>query len=174
MLLAVAVVALILSRFYPRVYVSTQIRVSGAGSASTHASVVRSQLILAQVVNHHPKVREMAAGDPVSWLARHIHAEAIENGVLEIRMSGFPKDREKLRQAVDAVAEEYIDFFRSTYESTSEETLALLQKAHDEVRQEDPSNTELLGKIAQRIADLKNRSPPPTAEIIKRDSGWGR
>lgn len=178
LLVAMALISLVLSRFYPRVYASVEVKVNGAGPMATHARIVRSHIVMSRVVDDHPQVAEMSEGDPVSWLAARVRVKALGSDTLKIRMNGFPKDRRRLRQTVDAVATAYIDFLDANHRDVSDEVLTVLRDAHDEAQTNSPLDTELLKTLAQRITavetNFKNNPPPPRPRVIKRESGWGR
>ena len=178
-LIAVAVLCFTLSRFYPRVYVLVRLDVGATNQteATTISMVARSQTLLTAAVAQHPEIADLTEGDPINWLQIHVEALPTDDNMVEIRMSGFPKDRKRLQAGVDIVAEQLINFLDDV-RNGSEKELAQLQKTYDEKRGEAIQDEQVLAAITQRIqkiqSELERRPAPPKAKVIERATGRGR
>ncbi|MFT7642969.1 MAG: hypothetical protein ACI9G1_004732 [Pirellulaceae bacterium] len=177
LLIVFLVVAIVLSRFYPRVHATVQIKVADPGQLDVHCMIVRSNLVLSRATSINWKSIALMDGDRIQWLENNIEAHAVGKDTMEIRVVGYPKDREQLQSIVDAVAKSYIKFIDSQ-RSTESQILTEMQAAYNSVKQEEPSNTQLLTAIDNQIKSLKQniaKNPPPAKpRIVKRESKMGR
>jgi len=168
-----------LSRFYPRTYALVRLDVGATNEteANTISMVARSQTVLRATVAQHPEIAHLTDGDPINWLRIHVEALPTDDNMVEIRMSGFPKDRRRLQAGVDTVAEQLI-IFLDDVQSGSEKELAQLQKMYDEKRGDALQDEQVLAEISQRIqkiqSELERHPAPPKAKVIERATGWGR
>jgi hypothetical protein len=166
------VTCLILSRFYPRRYASVEIEIP----AMTTATVPTYQALCHHVVS---------SDTHTSVLNDQVQVQHLGGDILEFRISGRPKDRHRMREIVDTLADEYVDFLNKMHGSDLEEGITLLQKEYDELNQSDVQTKGesyrikrdlILRKLEERIEELQERQErlPAPAKVIRRKTGWGR
>ena len=188
------VVCVILSRFYPRVYVSTKIQIPGmaATTASSHRAIVLSDRVLSGVATRYPQINQLAGVATPSWIRVNVEVRHTEKDILEIRMSGHPGDRHRMQGLVDAIAEQYIDFLTPLTGRVSKITIAELEMKRlrlksslDEFKRPGEiegmtDNQELLQtrqamlqSITAQIEELKanQQNSPPSPKVIESSSG---
>ncbi len=194
------VVCLILSRFYPRIFASAEVQVPTMARAAipTYLQLVRTNPILSAVLTRHPEFTEIAGVETETWIRTRLDVNHVEKDILEIRMSGRPNERERLQELVDAIAREYVSFLTELTYDTSDEALATLQGAYEELRIQEAQTTSLpqesieepvgiskhgdaesirrqqmMQKIAskiQRLKEMQKQTPAPP-KVIRSSSG---
>lgn len=197
----VTIACVVLSQFYPRVYVATKVQIPGmtATTAPTYREVVLSNRLLSGVATRCPQINQLAGIATPSWLRANIEVRHTQKDILEIRMSGRPADRDRMQGLINAIAEEYVDFLTPLTGRVSNVTIATLEfqrrqlkSSLDELELPDEtegttSNQELLEMRAQlqarlavrlesmtaRIEELKakQQKAPPSPKVIGTSSG---
>jgi hypothetical protein len=198
--LLVTIASVVLSQFYPRVYVSTQVQIPGmtATTAPTYREVVLSNRVLSGAATRYPQINQLAGIATPSWLRANIEVRHMEKDILDIRMAGRPSERDRMQGLVNAIAEEYVDFLTPLTGRVSNVTIATLESQRrqlksslDELELPDEaegttSNQELLEMQAQlqarqamlqsitaRIEELKakQQKASPSPKVIGSSSG---
>ena len=176
------VVCLVLSQFYPRIYAAAdvQVRTMPKALAPTYMALAASDTMVSNVLARHPELADTAGASTDSWIRTRLEVNHLEKNTIEIRMSGRPRERKRLKQLVDAIAEEYVAFLVDMERSTENEELALLQSKRDELQDtssqpdgEGARRAELLKVLNRRIEEIEQRQKkdPLPAKVLRHRSG---
>jgi hypothetical protein len=191
------VACVVLSQFYPRVYVSTQVQIPGmtATTAPTYREVVLSNRVLSGAATRYPQINQLAGIATPSWLRANIEVRHMEKDILDIRMAGRPSERDRMQGLVNAIAEQYVDFLTPLTGRISNVTIATLEFQRrqlksssdefmlpdeaegttddQEVAQLQARRAELLQSITARIEELKakQQKETPAPKVIGSNSG---
>ena len=195
--LAMTITCVVLSRFYPHVYVSAHIQIPTMTlvGTTTFCEEILSDTVVHRVVKRCPHLTGDDSVETLAWLRANVEVRHVKKDILEIRMSGRPGDYDRMQEFVDAIAAEYVDHMAFVTRRSMDATIALMEKQHDEMTsavdqmaEETEEMTDLgmaekdaqaklqahrqvrqaSARLLKEWKALRKQSP----QVIHRDSGW--
>jgi hypothetical protein len=109
-----AVISLVLSRHYPRMYSSVTLDLGCKSAADAHrvGCIVRLPTVIRPVVQEHAEIATIADGNSINWLVRQIRTSVTEDNMIRLTIIGSPADQELFQKTLESVATQLDAFLR--------------------------------------------------------------
>lgn len=179
MLLLIALICVVLSRYYPRVHTIATIDCGAttATEARTHAIVLTSPMILDLVLEKNPGLFEFTDEPPFQWMLGHVEVTSNASNLVEFKVVGYPTEKTSLRLVVDAFSATYVSYLGDQWNAQKQEVFHLLDGARAEMADaKTPNEIRLRDAVEKRIEELHEQVPtvlPKKAKVVRVTAKWG-